>query len=202
MFHPLEDRGDLGLFFSDHASCNDRLQRAIIAVNTWWQPERDPNTAAGALRCSCFKRASPEGSEQSRDVRQIVMRVIIHPARYRIGGKRQNQRGDGMVDFGVAGNGRDARWLHIHDDIPVHCVLIKPVVGRMPGANLRHCRPPAHSTVTINLLKPRRTLFSMRSSSAMRMRFTRRASAVNRARISSLARFWPRHMCGPAPKAM
>jgi hypothetical protein len=24
------------------------------------------------------------------------------------------ERGDGMVNFGVAGNGRDARWLRIH----------------------------------------------------------------------------------------
>jgi len=47
------------------------------------------------------------------------MWVVIHPARYRIGGKGQNERGDGMVDFGVAGNGRDSRWLHIHGDIPV-----------------------------------------------------------------------------------
>jgi hypothetical protein len=37
------------------------------------------------------------------------MRVIIHPARYRIGDKGQNKRGDGMVDFNVAGNGRDFR---------------------------------------------------------------------------------------------
>jgi hypothetical protein len=29
------------------------------------------------------------------------MRIIIHPARYRIGDKGQDQRGDGMVDLGV-----------------------------------------------------------------------------------------------------
>jgi hypothetical protein len=28
--------------------------------------------------------------------------------------KCQKERGDGMVNFGVAGNGRDARWLRIH----------------------------------------------------------------------------------------
>jgi hypothetical protein len=28
--------------------------------------------------------------------------------------KGENERDDGMVNFGVAGNGRDARWLCIH----------------------------------------------------------------------------------------
>ena len=78
-----------------------------------------PKAVVAALRCSGFERAGSEGPKQPRDVPQILMRVIIHPARYRIGGKSQNQRADGMVDFGVAGNGRDARWLHIHGDIPV-----------------------------------------------------------------------------------
>jgi hypothetical protein len=61
---------------------------------------------------------------------------------------------------------------------------------------------PAYSTVTINLLKPRRTLFSARSSASIWKRLTFRASAVKRARISNWARFMPRHMCGPAPNAM
>ena len=34
------------------------------------------------------------------------MRIVIHPERYRISTKGQNERGDGMVEFGVAGNGR------------------------------------------------------------------------------------------------
>jgi hypothetical protein len=61
---------------------------------------------------------------------------------------------------------------------------------------------PAYSTVTINLLKPRRMLFRARSSASIWKRVTLRASAVNSARISSLARFMPRHVCGPAPNAM
>jgi len=51
-------------------------------------------------------------------VQQILMRVAIHPAPHRIGAKGQNERSDGVVDFGVAGNGRDTRWLHIHGDVP------------------------------------------------------------------------------------
>jgi hypothetical protein len=47
------------------------------------------------------------------------MRITIHPARYRIGAKGQNQRGNCMVDFGVADDGRDPRWLDIHGDVPV-----------------------------------------------------------------------------------
>jgi hypothetical protein len=47
-------------------------------------------------------------------VQQVLMRVIIHPARYRIGAKGQNQRSDGMVDFGIAGDGYDSRCVHIH----------------------------------------------------------------------------------------
>src|SRR6516164_1009735 len=47
------------------------------------------------------------------------MRIIIHPARYRIGDKSQNQRGDGMVDLGVTDNGCDFQWLHTHNGVPV-----------------------------------------------------------------------------------
>src|SRR6516162_788007 len=47
------------------------------------------------------------------------MRIPIHPARYRIGDKGQDQRGDGMVDLGVTGNGRDSRRCHIHRDVPL-----------------------------------------------------------------------------------
>jgi hypothetical protein len=42
------------------------------------------------------------------------MRAVIHPARYRISGKSQDERSYGMVYVGVAGNGRDKRWLRIH----------------------------------------------------------------------------------------
>jgi hypothetical protein len=59
-----------------------------------------------------------------------------------------------------------------------------------------------YSTVTINLPKPRRTLFNTRCSASMWKRLTFRASALNRDRISSLARCTPRHPCGPAPNAM
>ena len=56
---------------------------------------------------------------QPRDVQQALMRVVIHPARDWVGGKGQNQSGDGMVDFGVAANGRDSRMCHVHRDVPV-----------------------------------------------------------------------------------
>jgi hypothetical protein len=109
MFCSLEDGGDFGLLCLNHASGNNRLKRPIVTVNTRWEPERDPKSVVGALRSACFKRACSEGSEQSRDAQQISMRVIIHPARYRIGGKGQNQRSDGMIDFGIAGDGRNSR---------------------------------------------------------------------------------------------
>lgn len=48
---------------------------------------------------------------------QILIRIVIHPARYRISAKSQNERGNGTVDFSVAGNGGDARWLRIHGDV-------------------------------------------------------------------------------------
>ena len=50
MFGSLENRGDLGLLFADDAFCNNRLERRIIAVNTRWQPERDPNPSS--VRCA------------------------------------------------------------------------------------------------------------------------------------------------------
>jgi hypothetical protein len=50
MFRLLEDGGDFGLLFPDHASCNNRLKLTIIAVNTRWKPERDPEAVVGALR--------------------------------------------------------------------------------------------------------------------------------------------------------
>jgi hypothetical protein len=33
--------------------------------------------------------------------------------------KGQNQRRDGVVDFGVAGNGHDSWRFHIHSDVSV-----------------------------------------------------------------------------------
>jgi hypothetical protein len=47
------------------------------------------------------------------------MRIIIHPARYRIGDKGYDQHGDGMVDLDVTRNGRDFQWLHSDGDAPV-----------------------------------------------------------------------------------
>jgi hypothetical protein len=49
MFRSFEDGGDFGLLFSNHASGNNRLKRSIIAVNTRWEPERDPKAVVGAL---------------------------------------------------------------------------------------------------------------------------------------------------------
>jgi hypothetical protein len=119
MFRPLEDGGDFGLLLLNDASCDHRLERPIIAVNPRWEPERNPEAVVGALRCASFKRAFSEGSEKSRYVQQILVRVVIHPARYWVGDKGQNQSSDGMIDFGVAANGRNSRRCHIHRDIPV-----------------------------------------------------------------------------------
>jgi hypothetical protein len=63
MFRPLEDAGDFGLPPPSDASRNNRLERPVIAANTRWEPNRDPNAVVGALRCSCFERARTEGSE-------------------------------------------------------------------------------------------------------------------------------------------
>ena len=63
MFRSLENRGDFGLLLPDYTSCNNRRERPIIAMNTRWEPERDPEVVVGALRCSCVKRARSEGSE-------------------------------------------------------------------------------------------------------------------------------------------
>jgi len=50
MFGPLEDGADLGLLFSGNAFRNNRLERAVIAVNARWKPKRNAETVAGALR--------------------------------------------------------------------------------------------------------------------------------------------------------
>jgi hypothetical protein len=63
VFGPLEDRGDFGLLLPTDASRNNRLEHPIIAVNTRWEPDRDPKAVTGALRCSCCKRACCECSE-------------------------------------------------------------------------------------------------------------------------------------------
>jgi hypothetical protein len=118
MFRPREDGGDFGLLLPNDAFCDHRLERAVFSVNARWQPKRDPKAVVGALRCPSFKRIFSKGSEKSRYVQQILMRIIIHPARYRISDKGQDQRGDGMVDLGITGNGRDFRWLHSHGDVP------------------------------------------------------------------------------------
>ena len=63
MLRLLEDGGDFGLPFADHASLNNRLKRLIIAMNTRWESDCDPKAVIGALRCSRLKRARSEGSE-------------------------------------------------------------------------------------------------------------------------------------------
>jgi len=50
MFRSLEDGGDFGLPFPNYASGNNLLKRPIIAVNTRWESERDPNAIVCALR--------------------------------------------------------------------------------------------------------------------------------------------------------
>ena len=90
MLRPLEYCGDFGLPLPNDAPCDHRLERPIFPVNAWRQPKRDPQAVAGALRCSCCKRACSEGAKQPRDMQQVLMRIPIHPARYRIGDKSQN----------------------------------------------------------------------------------------------------------------
>src|SRR6516164_4152447 len=119
MFRPLEYGGYFGLLLLNDASCDQLLERLIIPVNSRREPERNPEAVVGALRCTSFKRVFSEGSEKSRYVQQILMRVVIHPARYWVGDKGQNQSGDGMVDFGVAANGRDAQMFNVHRHVPV-----------------------------------------------------------------------------------
>jgi hypothetical protein len=141
MFRLLEYGGDFGLLLLNDAFRDHRLERPIIAVNPRWEPESNPEAVVGALRCASFKRRFSEGSEKSRYVQQISIRDVIHPARYRVGGKGQNQSGNGMVDFGIAANGRDSRRYHIHRDVPVWSrsarvpereITAEPVVGQIP----------------------------------------------------------------------
>ncbi|MHC2791191.1 hypothetical protein ACVINZ_000203 [Mesorhizobium jarvisii] len=108
----------VGLLLPSNALCDNRFNGTIIAVNTGWKPERDAKAVAGALRSSCLKRAGSESSEESRDVQEVLMRVMVYPARYWIAAKGENKRGDGMVDFSFAGNGRDGRWSGSHGDDP------------------------------------------------------------------------------------
>ena len=111
--------GYFGLLLLNDASCDQLLERLIIAVNSRREPECNPEAVVGALRAASFKGVFSEGSEKSRYVQQILMRVVVHPARYRVGDKGQNQSGDGMVDFGVAANGGDTGMCHSHRDVPV-----------------------------------------------------------------------------------
>ena len=109
MLGHLEDVADIGLLFTSNAFCKDRLERAIIAAYPRWKPKRDALAVAGVLRRPCFKRACSAGSEQSRDVQQILIRIVIDPSRDRIRAKSQNELGDGTIDFAGAGDGLDGR---------------------------------------------------------------------------------------------
>jgi hypothetical protein len=119
MFRLLEYGGDFGLILLNDAFRDHHLERLIIAVNPRWEPERNPETIVGTLRRASFKRRFSERSEKSRYMQQILLRVVVHPARYWVGGKGQNQNGNGLVDFSLAANGPDSRRDHIHRDVPV-----------------------------------------------------------------------------------
>jgi hypothetical protein len=104
MLGHLEDVDNIDLFLASNAFCKDRLERTLVTANARRKPKRDTMAVAGVLRRPCFKRACSEGSEQSRDVQQIIMRVVIHPSRDRIRAKSQNEGGDGTIDFAGAGS--------------------------------------------------------------------------------------------------
>src|SRR5258706_15632559 len=71
MFGPLEDGANLGLFLAGNAFCNNRIERAIIAVNPRRKPKRDAEAVAGALRRVGFERARSKGLVQSMDEQQV-----------------------------------------------------------------------------------------------------------------------------------
>src|SRR5262249_50714052 len=102
MVRSLEDCAHVGLLVLGNAVRNDRLERPVIAATPRRKPERDAPPVAGALCGSRLERAGAEGPEDARDVTEIVMRLAIHPARYRIAGKGQDERGDGVLDLSVA----------------------------------------------------------------------------------------------------
>jgi len=62
----------------------------------------------GALRAPPSNELFPS-SEQSRDVQQMIMRVVMHPSRDWISAKGQSELGDGTIDFGGASDGLDGR---------------------------------------------------------------------------------------------
>ena len=48
----------------------------------------------------------------------IAIPVLALIASYRIGAKGQNERGDGTVDIGIAGDTHDFGLVHVHGSIP------------------------------------------------------------------------------------
>src|SRR5262249_2730864 len=111
-------------------------KRPVVAVNT----RRQPKHGAEALRCSCFKRACSERAEQTRDMQQVLLRIIIHPGRYRIGGKSQDERCNGTVDLCVTGNSLDSQRLRIHDRVPVWSRRLRVTAAEWPQARASAAR--------------------------------------------------------------
>src|SRR5215468_898977 len=73
-------------------------------------------------------------------MQQVLMRIIIHPACYRIGGKSQDERCDGTVDLGVTGNSLDSQRLRIHDRVPVWSGRLRVTAAEWPQARLGSLR--------------------------------------------------------------
>ena len=72
MFRPLEYGGYFGLLLLNDASCDQLLERLIIAVNSRREPECNPEAVVGALRAASFKGVFSEGSEKSRYVQRDI----------------------------------------------------------------------------------------------------------------------------------
>ena len=77
------------------------------------------------VRCAApaSNEPAPRGPEQSRDVQQILLRVVIDPSRDRICAKSQNELGDGTIDFADAGDGFDGRARLISRFIPAAKII-------------------------------------------------------------------------------
>jgi hypothetical protein len=121
----------------------------------------------------------------------LIHRVTVTMHKSRSRWNRIAERGDGMVNFGVAGNGRDARWLCSHGSpfLPDHLASVASFFGPAnvdrPSLSVIGCGRPfdrtaAHCTLRLKAcwrLRRKAYRLDARQSQTPRVRPVRNAAS-------------------------
>lgn len=69
-------------------------------MDPWWKPERRGRVTVDAVGGSVLKGGAGKNFNKVRKVFEVLLRIRIHPSRYRVGAKRLDYRANGIISIG------------------------------------------------------------------------------------------------------